>query len=411
MQKTDPAREEANRLQALRELQILDTAPEPDLDEIVQLASRLCDTPISLITLLDEHRQWFKARTGLKINETHRDFAFCAHAIHQDDIMIVEDATHDNRFANNPLVIGDPNIRFYAGMPLVTDSGYKLGTLCVIDRKPKSLNAEQQLALRTLAKQVIKQFELRLKVKELNETIGLVHQQQEKLQKYNLISSRLLSIIGHDLRSPMASLSSVLKLFSQDAISKEELLSLVTQLQDVIASGEDLLNNLLVWGAAQLNGKELRSSIISLGELLDTVVKQNEPYLESKSNVPKIDMPHSFVIHTDKNILEFVVRNLLLNANKFSTNSTIKIEVRLTREHVIISIADQGVGIDPDQLTYLFSWEKRKSTTGTSGEKGSGIGLKLCAELIEKLGGTLTVSSSVGKGSTFFIKLPVNQIE
>lgn len=411
MQKQDPTREEANRLQALHDLQILDTAPEQDLDEIVHLASRLCDTPISLITLLDDHRQWFKAKTGLLIDETHRDFAFCAHAIHQDDIMIVEDATNDNRFANNPLVLGDPNIRFYAGMPLVTDRGYKLGTLCVIDRKPKLLSSEQQLALRTLAKQVIKQFELRLKVKELNATVELVHQQQEKLRKYNQISSRLLSIIGHDLRSPMASLSSVLKLFSQDAISREELFHLVTQLQEVINSGEDLLNNLLVWGTAQLNGDDIRFSVVSMSDLLDNVVKQNEPYLITKNNVVKLEMPPSLVISTDKNILEFVIRNLLLNANKFSANSTITIEVRLTREHVTISVNDLGIGIESDRIPYLFSWEKRKSTAGTSGEKGSGIGLKLCAELIEKLGGSLTVSSNVGQGSTFLITLPFKQIK
>lgn len=410
MEKANAANDEASRLEALRQLEIMDTEPESDLDEIVQLASSLCNTPISLITLLDDHRQWFKAKTGLNVQETHRDFAFCAHAIHQDDIMEVEDATRDARFVANPLVTGDPSIRFYAGMPLVTNAGFKLGTLCVIDRKPKLLTHDQKVALRTLAKQVIKQFELRLKVKELNLALGIVNQQQQKLKKYNETSSRLLSIIGHDLRGPMTSLAGILKLFSEDSISKNELMTLTSQLQSVIHSGEDLLDNLLVWGTAQLKGEDVAFTFVALRGLLDSIALQNEPFFQRKKNIIHVEVPSELIIQTDKNIIEFVVRNLLLNANKFSTNSTILVETQIIKQNQLtISIIDQGVGIEASRLASLFSWEKRRSTAGTAGESGSGIGLKLSAELIEKLGGTLTATSVVGQGSTFIITLPMQQ--
>ena len=152
---------ERERLEALRRYGILDTLPEPDFDDLASLAARICGTPTALITLVDADRQWFKARVGLEATQTSRDVAFCAHAILNSDLLVVPDATADQRFATNPLVTGPPHIRFYAGAPLMTPDGHALGTLCVIDQVPRQLTPEQAEALRALSRQVVAELELR----------------------------------------------------------------------------------------------------------------------------------------------------------------------------------------------------------------------------------------------------------
>ena len=165
---------EARRLEALRRYELLDTSAEQSFDDFAHLASHICGTPIALISLIDADRQWFKARVGLECAETPRELAFCSHTILANQVMVVEDATADTRFADNPLVTSDPNIRFYAGAPLIDTAGFALGSLCVIDREPRKLTANQQRLLEALARQVVALCEFRRVSADLAATLAEV---------------------------------------------------------------------------------------------------------------------------------------------------------------------------------------------------------------------------------------------
>lgn len=163
---------EAERLKALYRYQILDTVPEGAFDDLTVLAASICNTPIALVSLVDQTRQWFKSKVGLEATETPRDLAFCAHAIlSPSEPLIVPNALNDQRFATNPLVLSDPKIRFYAGVPLVTPDHFPIGTLCTIDQVPRQLTNQQIAALEALARQVVAQLELRLNLSKLKQTV------------------------------------------------------------------------------------------------------------------------------------------------------------------------------------------------------------------------------------------------
>lgn len=163
--------DEAARLAALRSYRILDTEPEQAFDDLVLLASEICGTPIALITLIDADRQWIKAGVGVEVRETSREVAFCDHAIRDHGLFVVRDASRDARFRDNPFVVSEPKIRFYTGAPLVTSEGHALGTLCVLDRKPRELTDRQAEALQALRRQVLAQLELRRNLDELQRAL------------------------------------------------------------------------------------------------------------------------------------------------------------------------------------------------------------------------------------------------
>jgi GAF domain-containing protein len=170
---------ETKRLKVLWEYEVLDTVPEELFDDLTELAARICEAPIALISLVDESRQWFKSRVGIDIAETSRDVSFCAYAITQSGLFIVPDATKDPRFAKNPLVVSEPKIRFYAGAPLITPDGHALGTLCIVDKVPRELHPDQKQALIILARHVVSQLELRRRSRELAD----VRAESEKLKR------------------------------------------------------------------------------------------------------------------------------------------------------------------------------------------------------------------------------------
>ena len=384
---------EQQRIEELMHYDVLDTEGEQAFDELTQLASAICGTSISLISLVDEERQWFKSRVGLDATETPRDLAFCAHAILQEGVFEVCNAKEDERFSDNPLVTQDPDISFYAGAPLVSPSGMPIGTLCVIDQQPKKLSAQQSQALTTLAHQVISQLELRLHNRQL------MRMQKEQEQFF--------AAMAHDLRSPFSGILGLSKMLAKkaDTISSEQLQVASKAILDSSMNVYQLLDELLQWSRNQLGAVHVKLQALPIQGLLDDSMDLIQDPLALKDLTLKQDIPGDLKAMVDQDLAKMIIRNLLANAIKYSPQGkTISLEVKSDGEHVILSVQDQGSGVSESLKAQLFN-ECVSSEQGSSGEIGHGLGLKLCSEFAKKLGGQLSIDEHYQDGAKFILKL------
>ncbi len=378
------------RLSALHEIGLLDSPQEAEFDEIVKFASMLCNTPISLISLVDSDRQWFKARIGLDIDETNRDVSFCSHAILQDQLFEVRDTILDNRFADNPLVIDDPSIRFYAGMPLITSGGDRLGTLCVIDRTPGELSEKQRFGLKVLANNVIKIAELRIKNKELYYLTGT--------------QKRIISILAHDVRNPLASVKNILELKQSQILDAEDAAEMIKMVTGQLNNTIEMVENVVSWGQIHLKFGQLNLVDFDLHDLVGRIFGSETLNSVAKANRLVNNIPYGTIVHSDERALEFILRNLVNNANKFTQNGSISIDIKRAGIKTILWISDTGVGMPQEKAVTLFGGDVT-STLGTNNEKGSGLGLLLVKEFVERLNGSIAVESQINRGTTIRIEL------
>ena len=395
---------ENERLENLKSYAILDTLPEKDYDEITYLASQICGTPIALISLIDETRQWFKSHHGLQATETPIEYAFCAHAINdQDKILIVPDSRIDERFHDNPLVTDNPFVIFYAGIQLITPKGNSLGTLCVIDNVPRKLDESQILSLKALANQLVKLLELRISLIELNKS-------EQKLKELNVTKDKLFSLIGHDLRGPIGGFKSLIELMisDYDLSDTKSLIDILQVIQKTANSTYDLLENLLAWAKSQRNEIVYAPEEIKIQEFASLTIDLFTELTQNKGISIINNVPENTIVFADKNMLMTVLRNLISNAIKFTSNGRqILITTDKKGTEQIITIKDEGTGISPENLLKLFKNTEHLTTYGTNGEKGSGLGLLLCKDFIEKHNGKIWVESELDKGSAFKFTLPI----
>ncbi len=387
--------EEADRLKALYKYDILDTEPEGIFDDVVELASCICNTPIALISLIDADRQWFKAKIGLDASQTDRSMAFCSHAILNDHILEVSDALEDERFADNPLVTGDPNIRFYAGAPVITNDGYKLGTICAIDTVPHKLNKNQQKALRSLANQVRANLDLRFRT--------------ERLKELNEEKNRFFSMLAHDLRSPVKNLIGLCE-YLEECFEKMEAEVMRDTLQDmkqISGKVDKLMADILSWirfDRGEMLYKpttlNLRNTVYGVRDLLGYLAVQKQITLS-------INCPENIEVMADSTMLHSIIQNLLTNALKFThPGGSASINCEFDGSKVSIEFSDTGVGIPASSIESAFSIGSSFTTDGTSGEQGSGLGLALCKEFAEKMGGSISIESELGHGTQVKVVLP-----
>jgi len=380
---------EQQRLQDLFETELLDTPKESEFDDIVKLASQICNMPISLITLVDSNRQWFKAKVGIDDDETSREESFCAHAILDDGLFEVEDALTDERFFDNPMVLENPNVRYYAGFPLITKTGSNIGTLCVVDIVSRKLTQEQIFALKVLSENVIKIAELRQKNKHLNH-MAETHK-------------KMTSILAHDVRSPMVSIKGIIDYKKAGLFGEEEAEEMMDIALEQLSNTLQMVDDVVDWGQSQLKYYEVQKEIVNLRDIVNTIFGYEALKARIKNN-ELLNHVDDIQLLTDKNAITFIIRNLVSNANKFTENGEIRVSAAKRPNHIDIYIEDTGAGMADEISSKLFT-NATVSTTGTKNEKGNGLGLLLVNEYINKLNGSISVESAIGAGSRFIIKL------
>lgn len=384
---------ELQRLDAVKSYNILDSLPEIDYDNITKLVANICDVPISLITVLDENRNFFKSHYGLPINESQRDISFCGHAILQDDILIIPDARLDERFINNPLIT-DLNAIFYAGMPLTNPDGYQLGSLCVFDHKPRVLSNNQIDALKILSQQVVNLFELRKKNEVLEKA-------KLELEKRNQQLNSFASHVSHDLKSPLANIISLTGLLRDE--NKDNLSEDSKEYLDYIEESTTILNDYIDGILLHYKADELLKSKRE-DVNLDEVSEDIKQILISKTD--ELIFPKGLIVNNiNKAALSQILINLVDNALKYNDKSKRLVEITYNSnlfKHQF-SVRDNGIGIPKNQQVDIF--EIFKTVKNDFGKSSTGIGLSTVKDLVEKLGGDISVESIEGKGSTFSFTL------
>ncbi len=390
---------EDERLKSLKSFSILDTLPESDYDDITALAAEICGMPISTISLIDKDRQWFKSKHGLNVSETTRDISFCGHAINDpDNTMIVNDASEDDRFHDNPFVTGDLNIKFYAGVPFLNEDGFPLGTLCVFDNKPNSLTKSQIKALNVLSKQVMNLLKLRKNEQLLKSDINNLGERNLELEQFAFVAA-------HDLKSPLNNITSLSNLFKNiygPQVDNEgnELIDLIIE-----SSGKlkKLIDGLLDYSRSEEILKENKSNICTL----DLESNITSFFSHEKDATITINTNEVECLEANETAINQILINLITNAIKYNDkeNAVIKINLTETNTHYVFSIIDNGSGIPDNKKEEIFKIFSVNATEDKYGQRGNGIGLATVKKIVEKLGGTIQVESELKKGSNFIFSI------
>lgn len=384
--------QEEERIKVLESYSILDSLPEADYENLTLIASQICGTPIALISFVDENRQWFKSHIGLDFSETPRDYSFCAHAINDpNDVFVIPDARNDIRFHDNPIVAGQPNVVFYAGVPLINEEGFPLGTICVIDHKPKILSPAQINSLKALSEQTMKLLELRWNKIQLENALAALEKKNEELERFAYIAA-------HDLKSPLANISGLTDLLidSYDEVLDEEGKEIISLIKSSSSKLKEMIDSLLEYSKSNAKENNIEISIFVLEKEISALFAfQNNCVITFQSNVS--------TLLVNKSAIEQILVNLITNAIKYNDKENIKIDIDITENiyQYEITVTDNGPGILEEHQMVIFEIFEVVSSVDRFGEKGNGIGLATVKKIVETLGGSISVDSVMGRGTSF----------
>ena len=337
MKALQPLREK-ERLDNLHSLQILDTPSEKEYDELVELASKICHVPIALISLIDEKRQWFKARIGLEVNETDRDFSFCAHAILKNNLFIVEDASNDPRFFDNPLVTNFPNMRFYAGAQLVSENGYKLGTLCVIDDKPRNLSWEQISALRVIANAVEKLLMSRMHEKQthtLNDTICLQAQQIDSVSHQH---NQLMEAVNNKMSGSITNIQNELKILKSGKFTKKDIASVSKNAETEMDALTSFLGFIKTYSLFS-DANNLPDKNLLIKNAVTEIFSNHEEKMKARHIAYTVEIEDDLKINNNRVQVLFALQHLLQLIITSSLKNKINVFAKSRKRNIEISIS------------------------------------------------------------------------
>lgn len=390
------------RLKSLYDLFILDTDIEKEYQHLAELAANILETPISLMSLIDKNRQWFKAKTGVDLVETPREISFCTHTILKNEPLIVTDMKKDTRFSNNPFVVNEPNVKFYAGVPIQYESGLNLGTLCVLDVKERQPSDRQIDGLKILAEAVSSNLKLRFQnfqtMKQEEELRFNFSRVQELLQENQDLTSMLI----HDFKNPLSVIVSACNMVGK----KKDPEKYIEKISNSAIRIGQMIEKYLGADGDQLFTDQLKLESVNIREFLETLIQSlsNEECLPMEIGVIQAEK-----VVLDNDLISRTLENLISNANKYAPMSN-KIQIDCLDEPskncVVFKVKDQGPGIPNHfkQKVFIKNFKLDKLTNEVSGSS-QGLGLAFCQKVIEAHQGLIWVEDNHPSGSSFCFRV------
>src|SRR3989338_3571483 len=410
---------EQERLLSLHKLGLLDTNPEERFDRITRTATKIFHVPISTLTLVDERREWFKSCQGLPNREGSRAISFCGHALLANEIFVMPDTKKDIRFFDNPMVVGKPYIRFYAGVPIMNADGQRVGVFCIKDIEPRKFSkadGEILVGLAGWAELEVNSRNLSLALEERKEIeqklIGektKLKTANKKLESLDKLKDEFLSIASHELRTPLTAINGLVSMILGGEYGEVNA-NLREPLGDVNASSERLIhlvNYLLSLSRIQAGKMMYTFSEFSIADAVNQAVHLLLPLSEQKGLRLTIAKLEPVIIQGDSDKVKEVLNNLIGNSLKFTDKGSITISTKSEPDKINVYITDTGIGITKDDQNKLFGMFEQLES-GKDKSASTGLGLHISREMVRKMGGELWIEKSeTGIGSTFAFSLPV----
>lgn len=392
---------ESQRLKTLADLNILHSEPEKSYDDITALASNICNMPISLISLIGDNVQWFKSKVGIDVCEVDPEVSYCAHAIlNPNELTEVPDTREDVRFAGNPYTFQESPFLYYAGMPLRADNGVVLGTLCVLDNKPNKLDDSQISALKALARQIEKLFELHSRNQHLEKVKNQLKAKNNQLREF-------AGTVSHDMKMPLANMiitTDLLKAKYADKIDDQGMEYLGYLKQSSFKLSNYITSILEHYESDTLT--ESKEEEFDIHDLLEDIIDLLNISYDCVINLPE----ENVIIKSNRVVLEQIFLNLIGNSLKYNNKDEIVIDLMCLcqQDYYNFTIKDNGIGIPKDKQEKIFELFTVIAESDRSGNQGNGIGLSTVKKLVESMGGEISLVSEVNIGTTFNFSIKRN---